>query len=68
VKVAGPGAMSSSFLLFSIFVPLSFPIPFSSKFKFKGFVAIFFIHRLHYVMTSSNLGIYLHILFMFLFP
>jgi hypothetical protein len=51
MKVAGPGAMSSSFLLFSIFVPLSFPIPFSSKFKFKGFVAIFFIHRLHYVMT-----------------
>jgi hypothetical protein len=40
MKVAGPGAMSSSFLIFYIFVPLSIPIPFSSKFKFKGFVEI----------------------------
>jgi hypothetical protein len=45
MKVAGPCAMSS---FFSIFVSLSSPIQFSSKFKFKGFVAIFFIHRLHY--------------------
>jgi hypothetical protein len=27
-----------------------------------------FIHRLYYVMISSNLGIYLYILFIFLFP
>jgi hypothetical protein len=66
--ILGPSAMPLYFSFFIIFYfcSLSFPIQISSKFKFKCFVANF-IHRLHYVMTSSTLGVYLHILFMFLF-
>jgi hypothetical protein len=64
-KVGGPGTTVLVLFLFSVFIFLSFPFQISSKFKFKSFVANL-IHRLYYVMTSSNLGMYLYIIYVFI--
>jgi hypothetical protein len=58
---------SCSFFYFLILFSFHFPFKSAPNSNSNVLWQIFFIHILYYVMTSSNLGIYLYILFIFLF-
>jgi hypothetical protein len=71
-RVASPSGLNSRlaaqaqqylFFLSSVFIFFFFPFQISSK--FKCFVANL-IHKLYYVMASSNLGMYSYIIYVFI--